>query len=910
MAKSNKKTDHSTRPITSFFTRKSASGSQPLASSSTSATAPATAPPSTRTTRAKDASITADNSESCTSAPKTRSQTLSVPQPAQPSESRYAMRSRSRSTAPSEAQSFSISARIDNSAKRPRSRVRSQTPDASSISSARKIQKSSECRPDGKRKAPFEPEPELLEAIDESETIVITRPSTGSPDAPRKKRKLSPEVIPSSQSDEMNEMDEIIPDSQPGEEELKSPKDLWQEDAMLVVGLPSPAASSPLTPFTPDESGPSTLPARPSTPSSFPSQQHTPPPSEAPSHHISALQDDSPIRPINPEEKTAAIIARVQAEQIPPSPEVAPIVFNDELDDSSDDEGLNWLLGDKGKGKEKAQPRDSPATSPTLARPRRSVAPPKRGPVTVVKQKAAAKKSVNPLDQLLKEKKTAEKNGRGEEAFKRAEEQIIASRSQSVFSASEVDDLDDSMDNWGIEGFTMSSSDRNRLLGKEAGQAISNILEADREMETLEVVKEAGVPLFVQDDDDSDVFMDSPCRIPSADFDAGDNAVLGLFKSSIERQAFAQACLLLDSRALANVQLDKFPSVVAYLCDIAFSTDSSDLPFSALCFLLEMWSGTCITPGVSLLPIIDSLVRLGASPSILQSFGWTPSAGVESEQVDKTTREKVLFRIVALTAKCAEFRRLSQDEIPEIILMLLVIGLDPLCSDALKTDIISAISVMSHSLGADETVELNVRVSETYFITAKRFQQEVDVCNKILGLVIKLEPVNQALVVSLLNGGSRRAARIAQWVAYSLIAGVKTIGQNQYGRLPPLMPILGAISGQNNSVFKLHEATDYVDVGLHTQICGVALSNIDAYITDVDQASAMLEHVINAIETLHSNIGDTRAAHLDRSRTKGMLKQLSMKVHYQRVAADKLRKATLNPKKTLRGYFNKPSTSA
>ena len=144
--------------------------------------------------------------------------------------------------------------------------------------------------------------------------------------------------------------------------------------------------------------------------------------------------------------------------------------------------------------------------------------------------------------------------------------------------------------------------------------------------------------------------------------------------------------------------------------------------------------------------------------------------------------------------------------------------------------------------------------------------------------------------------------------------------------------MLGQITGRNNDgdiktkpgKLDLYQHTNYVDMGIYVQILAVALSNVSAYVVmerkarrpkrspsnpknspDKTPPETLLEMIINEIRALHSSIcksslvifspallialslfaGDTRGAHLERSRTKAALHGLAFRVHYQRTAS-------------------------
>jgi hypothetical protein len=130
-------------------------------------------------------------------------------------------------------------------------------------------------------------------------------------------------------------------------------------------------------------------------------------------------------------------------------------------------------------------------------------------------------------------------------------------------------------------------------------------------------------------------------------------------------------------------------------------------------------------------------------------------------------------------------------------------------------------------------------------------------------------------------------------------------------------------------------------MGFYVQILAVALSNVMAYVAnerqgprvgpstfgsadspDKSQPESMLEKIIKAMMALHSRIckqsnpcsdvapdylslfeADTRAAHLERSRTKAVLSAVAFRVYYQRLASSRGTTATGKPRNLLQ-YFN------
>lgn len=203
-------------------------------------------------------------------------------------------------------------------------------------------------------------------------------------------------------------------------------------------------------------------------------------------------------------------------------------------------------------------------------------------------------------------------------------------------------------------------------------------------------------------------------------------------------------------------------------------------------------------------------------------------------------------------------------------------------------------------------------------------------------------------------------SRVARWIAYCLVSkneydvqvgltAFSPIGwplrlSQAYNILPPLLPLIHLTSPASGSqttfdVVGNAQEDDYFDnLHCHIHILNVVLNDVPSYTRaetrqppqDVtpggEKPQTELQRLKHCLDVLHGKIGtstsvqvgrnsfvddasivDTRAAHLDRSRVKAALQQLSFRVHYQREAA--LRSAGIGRPRNLRGYFSKPTAS-
>jgi len=141
--------------------------------------------------------------------------------------------------------------------------------------------------------------------------------------------------------------------------------------------------------------------------------------------------------------------------------------------------------------------------------------------------------------------------------------------------------------------------------------------------------------------------------------------------------------------------------------------------------------------------------------------------------------------------------------------------------------------------------------------------------------------------------------------------------------LPSLDPLVTLLSSSDEE-FSITDSTDYDALTSRIAVLSVALSGIESYVAEESMLRKLaqapegcprkkepvpLEQIRTRLDALHGRICtsvlplsyrfpgsfadsvyhavDTRAAHLDRSRAKGAIQRLSLRIHYQRVALSK-----------------------
>ncbi|KAK7053353.1 hypothetical protein VNI00_003979 [Paramarasmius palmivorus] len=816
--------------------------------------------------------------------------------------------------------------------------------------------------------APAPPTP-----LSPKENLIHHSPSQSRLDSRKKPRLSSPdpiptdcETVPPSQSDEMEIGLPLRPPQKVDRQAITHTVSKWREEtgpaAELVEGYPETSMNvdpEPL-PDAMDEDEPSSPLFTPNTSYSLfgtepdrsfgasPVHPLTPPMSGPESPALSPVILDS-------DAKTAKIIAEIRAKayaKIQSSPEdEKKIEFREELDDSDDDE-LLLNFGSIKKGKQKETEVATASTSKQTISPannrynlrqpgaRKASAPKSISPLqsTSAATKRNRKSSHNPLDALLKEKKKADKAGKGDDAFQRAE-RAVAGRSNM---RSEMDDEEDDGylmdDDWlGDENrarkalqdsrnklessperdllddddFDMSEDEAKRLFEDDArGKAVADMIAVDKKRREVDskLERRVGHPLWTVVPEDAMALDFEPSNLNFLNL--GQYPILRTLKAALEEQNSKRASLLLKTGAFTVALLRDNPDLVSCLCNRALGSPKDDLTQAAFYFLLGSWNGS--NPQAPWLPfdtVVDLLAKLGAD---VRSFGWNSKS--IPRPINGAERESCLLRLVQLVTAAAQTRKIFAHDASDVLLALCAVSSDPSTSPVLRTEIMLAVNAVCFATGEEHTISAS---------------QESSICSKLLTFISRLAPVNKAHVVSLFAGGSGRAMRMARWIAYSIILKRVSVPEKEYSEIPPLDSVLSSLSpsGPKADLFRIDPDTDYVDMRFYVDILAVALSNIPRYVAVDTRIAAeakaiaiekgnkspskgemptpLVQRIQMAVEEIHSKIVDTRGAHLDRSRAKAALKNLSMRVYYQRQAAVK----SSGPKpKNIAQYFGKKKT--
>ncbi|KAH7927129.1 hypothetical protein BV22DRAFT_1127611 [Leucogyrophana mollusca] len=587
-------------------------------------------------------------------------------------------------------------------------------------------------------------------------------------------------------------------------------------------------------------------------------------------------------------------------------------------------------------------PTRSARTSSRATRTRNAAAA--RLPTVLTKDNASKphrkKAAPNPLDVLLREKKAADKRGNSEAAFRRAEDAanyqprmlLVASDDEPGDSVDAINFADESAawkavqagttfklfspaggsgaaaDHSSNEDVILGTRETN-ILGSKAGQAISKILVSDKsnkskaKAEEIARAKALGVQLWNEAPHDERMDVDPTKPGEGIDFGhASTNPIVALLQRLSKSGAFDQMCLLLNSGIIGNIPSNEVNEVVSPLFKLALSASDNVLADSAQNALVHLWHHNS-RAWLSFADVASALCDLDARPDVAQELHWPVQFGTVGKNVGAEARGSALYRLSNLLEAAALVGCVPLEDIPDIVLSLLLVGLDTSTTNELRMQLNIAINSLCQS------VELQAPGAETALV------------RKLVEYASSLTPVNKAHLLSFLGSGSGRTRRISQWLAYALLVEEPVKATDGMPPISKLIDVLSPPAGSGLLFDVNSDSTDYEDLGHYVSIVSAAFADIDPYVyaeRELKQSTATaliedsprksrklmmpLEVVRNALELIHGKIVDTRAAHLDRSRTKAALQRLYMRIYYQREAT--LKSGSKGQTSNIRLYFS------
>ncbi|KAG2015460.1 hypothetical protein CC2G_008731 [Coprinopsis cinerea AmutBmut pab1-1] len=627
-----------------------------------------------------------------------------------------------------------------------------------------------------------------------------------------------------------------------------------------------------------------------------------------------------PISPVDAakaaRERTQRLLSKIEEAQVefePSSPEVIPIEVPDELPTDSDDSDSDSDIALPTPPVRATRSSRNASAGPSsenqnLRRSSRQIPP--KTKVTVDDRGSPKprkpKMSKNPILDLLREREKAEKAGKGEQAYRVANDLLANPFMELPKLDLEGEENDMKRYKGGVaslswkgslsamEGVHLDEANRQSWFG-DGGGNINDILNRERTARRQEEENERqeGSPLWSQGEGE-DMTVDSV--LPSLPY-SGNSDTIRSVSAAIRAKEFSKAVWVLKSGIFRVLHLDGDANFFSQLCKIALNTQEpalSEAAFAATCQLLQRnHEDIPDTWKLESMVIVETLRQLGAQPSVMASAELPVPASSAAKDIKSADREAILFRALTIVQLAARCNRVAVPDVSNIVVCFLLVGLDSSTPPELRREISATINLLCHLLSAD-----------------KHLSSECKLASRLVGLVKDYHPANKALLLSFIFAGTGNTLRISRMLAYAILLQVpaKAIVLSTYRDPPPLTRLVGLLVQQKSDdsnppgIFQVHEQTDYSNMRRYLYIFGVAMSNIEPYVEEQKQSALKASHAPGAVprspskkkpvgdmellhtafEILHGMIDDVRAAHIDRSRAKAVLKQLQMRIYYQR----------------------------
>ena len=355
-------------------------------------------------------------------------------------------------------------------------------------------------------------------------------------------------------------------------------------------------------------------------------------------------------------------------------------------------------------------PSSNPSPSSELLRESLSKKLP--SPPKVIKDHTGKRKKTvayDLFDNLLREKKLAEKSGKGDDAFCRAETTTGKFGEDRLLDEMDEDDLDDWNDknaalavrdrDWLInrpltpvsnggngDDLGLGDDERRKLFGEDGGKAIMGILEHDK-IAKREVLNKQVPSLRFWSPPGAQSTTLVVNEAPSIDEISVASPLLCLLKKSIQcggmfellfffpvftkkKLDFCRAALILNIDFLSTVESIEQSTIVQYLCELGMhlppvtcrysptiwkvlSSHRTLLTEPASRALESHWRSKTTTSGLSFSQVLTGVHCLGADAAVLSSQKWQVSSKPYAEGATTELREDFVCRLITLANVCA-----------------------------------------------------------------------------------------------------------------------------------------------------------------------------------------------------------------------------------------------------------------
>ncbi|KAG8872502.1 hypothetical protein FRB97_007571 [Tulasnella sp. 331] len=252
----------------------------------------------------------------------------------------------------------------------------------------------------------------------------------------------------------------------------------------------------------------------------------------------------------------------------------------------------------------------------------------------------------------------------------------------------------------------------------------------------------------------------------------------------------------------------------------------------------------------------------------------------------ETRRQEQIWRLLAIVQLFAQSRQIYLQDVPRIVLALLLISRDSSTSTSTKTEITKALGMTLKNIERAKS--------------KRGIELEMSVCLDAISLLEERKVLDALEVAHVMPSTDARTIRMSRWIALGVLGGLSVIEdltQEEYLAPPCLAqlhrmvfgmpreekPKVVPLSVTTSAVkFVIDPDTNYQDMTACVDMLGLVLTDVGAFMRAEPKTFAeKLEKLVQGLATLMARIQDNRGSQLDRTRTKDELHRLRVRLSYQ-----------------------------
>lgn len=239
-------------------------------------------------------------------------------------------------------------------------------------------------------------------------------------------------------------------------------------------------------------------------------------------------------------------------------------------------------------------------------------------------------------------------------------------------------------------------------------------------------------------------------------------------------------------------------------------------------------------------------------------------------------RNDGVHRLLEVISIFARKQQVHANDIPKIVLALILLGQDP--NTAAET-----------SRAISQAIASTLQVLDSVTKPNRMTRLERDVCLTIVDTVAGRSAAEALNFVNIIPRINARTTRIARWTALGVLKGshaVKAAGQDEFMGVPNMKSLALMVQPETEaeelkSKFNVDKAgtTDFKELRKNVGLLSIVLTDLSLYLET--PAAEDMEKLIRSIGYMSSGITDRSNEDNDRTEAKGEIQHLKIRITYQ-----------------------------